>query len=99
MSGSRGAVRVQTRPEPVGVPNRNGATARPMTSADELRWLDATAQADLVRAGEAKPTELVDAAIERIEDANDRLNAVIHLLFDEARAVAQSGDLADDSHS
>ena len=35
--------------------------------ADELANLDATAQADLVRTGAATPSELVDAAIARIE--------------------------------
>src|SRR5690348_14429972 len=29
----------------------------------DMSWLDATAQADLVRRGEASPAELVDAAI------------------------------------
>jgi amidase len=34
---------------------------------DDLSRLDATAQAELVRGGEATPGELVDAAIQRIE--------------------------------
>jgi amidase len=46
--------------------------------------LDATAQADLVRAGEVSPRELVEASIERIEALNGDLNAVIHPLFEEA---------------
>jgi amidase len=46
--------------------------------------LDATAQADLVRAGEVSSRELVEAAIERIEALNGELNAVIHPLFEEA---------------
>src|SRR5918992_1489924 len=46
--------------------------------------LDATAQADLVRAGEVSPRELVESSIERIEALNGDLNAVIHPLFDEA---------------
>jgi len=54
----------------------------------DLASLDATAQADLVRNGDAHPTELVDAAIARIESVNDELNAVIHPLFDRARAAA-----------
>jgi amidase len=49
--------------------------------------LDATAQADLVRSGEVTSQELVDGAIERIEALNGELNAVIHPLFDEARAT------------
>jgi amidase len=49
--------------------------------------LDATAQADLVRSGEVTPQELVEGAIERIEALNGELNAVIHPLFDAARAT------------
>jgi amidase len=56
--------------------------------------LDATAQAELVRNGEASPLELVDAAINNIEKVNPELNAVIHPLFESARAAAR-GDLPD----
>ena len=44
----------------------------------DLGTLDATAQAELVRTGDLKAVELVDAAIERIESTNPSLNAVIH---------------------
>lgn len=54
----------------------------------ELTWMDACAQAELVRRGEASPTELVEAAIARIERANPTINAVIHPRFDKARAEA-----------
>jgi amidase len=63
-----------------------------MTDTTELAWLDATAQADLVRRGEASPKELVEAAIARIEALNPRLDAVIRTRFDQARAEA-GGDL------
>jgi amidase len=56
--------------------------------------MDATAQAELVRSGAASPTELVEAAIDRIELVNGKLNAVIHPLFDKARAAA-TGPLPD----
>src|SRR4029453_16240588 len=56
--------------------------------------MDATAQAELVRTGEASPSELVDAAIERIEALNPELNAVIPPLFEKAREEA-SGVLPD----
>jgi amidase len=55
---------------------------------DDLTWLDATAQADLVRSGEVSPKELVEAAIERIETVNPQLDAVIRTRYDEARAEA-----------
>ena len=63
--------------------------------ADQLAQLDALAQAALVRAGEATPLELVDAAIARIETLNPRLNAVITPLFEQARDQAKSPYLSD----
>ena len=60
----------------------------------ELSLLDATAQADLVRSGEVSATEMVQAAIERIERLNPTLNAVIHTDFDRALAAAE-GTLPD----
>lgn len=36
----------------------------------ELAWLDATAQAELVRKGEVTPSELVEAAIGWVEALN-----------------------------
>jgi amidase len=57
--------------------------------ADDLNLLDATAQAELVRSGEASPAELVEAATSRIEALNPGLNAVITPLFEKARAEAE----------
>lgn len=56
----------------------------------ELSDLDATAQAEAVRSGEASPSELLEDAIARIEKLNPELNAVIHPLFDKARAAVAS---------
>ncbi|OBK88103.1 amidase [Mycolicibacter sinensis] len=61
--------------------------------AEELRWTDATAQAALVANGEVTPTELLEAAIERIERSNPGLNAVVMKWFDHARSV--TADLPD----
>jgi amidase len=61
---------------------------------DDIAYLDGTAQAELVRRKQAKPIELVDAAIERIERLNPILNAVITPMYEEARKVA-SGPLPD----
>jgi amidase len=65
------------------------------TGLDELAWMDATAQAELVRRKEVKPTELVEAAIARIERVNPKLNAVILPLYEEARRAANAKDLPD----
>jgi amidase len=62
---------------------------------DDFGWLDGTALADLVRAGEVKPIDLVDAAIARIEARNPRLNAVITPLFEKARTAAATGAIGD----
>jgi amidase len=63
--------------------------------SEDLARLDATAQAELVRNGEATPSDLVEAAIARIEKVNPQLNAVIHPRFEEARQEAASADLPD----
>src|SRR4030095_4773767 len=58
-----------------------------------IAFLDATAQADLVRRGEVTPQELLEGAIARIEKLNPGLNAVIASFFEEARGrVAQLPD-------
>jgi amidase len=60
---------------------------------DEFAALDATAQAALVRRGDASPRELIDAAISRIERLNPELNAVIHPALERGRAAAAKPDL------
>ncbi len=65
-----------------------------MSLTNELTWLDATAQAELVRTKEIKPIELVEAAIERIERVNPQISAVIYNLCNQAGAKA-NGDLPD----
>jgi amidase len=61
----------------------------------DLTRLDATAQAELVRKKEVKPIELVDAAIDRIERVNPRLNAVVTPMYDQARALAGAGAIPE----
>jgi amidase len=60
-----------------------------MRPAEYARF-DATGLADLVRAGDASPRELVTAAIEQIESANPSTNAVVHRWFDAALAQADA---------
>ena len=61
----------------------------------DLAFLDATAQAELVRAKVVSPLELVDHAIARVETLNPQLNAVISPRFENARAEAVSARLPD----
>jgi amidase len=56
--------------------------------------LDAVGQAELVRNGDLSPTELVEAAIERIESVNPTLNCVVTPLYEQALASA-AGELPD----
>ncbi|HWA77374.1 MAG TPA: amidase [Polyangiaceae bacterium] len=59
-----------------------------MSNFSEFSSLDAVALGELVRRREVTPLELVEAAIERIERLNPRLNAVVAKLYDDARARA-----------
>ncbi len=52
--------------------------------------MDATAVADAIAAGDLKASEVLDAAIGRIESANPTLNAVVIDCFDRARDEAVS---------
>jgi len=52
--------------------------------------LDALGMAQRVRDKSLSPKELLDAAIARIEARNPRLNAVVHTMFDRARARVSS---------
>ncbi len=58
---------------------------------DELIDFDAIAQGELVRKGEIKPAELLETVINRIEQLNPKLNAVIHKMYDQARVTAERG--------
>ncbi|HTR49308.1 MAG TPA: amidase, partial [Kofleriaceae bacterium] len=61
-----------------------------MRAGMQLADLDATAQAELVRAGRATPRELVDAALARIDRDNAALGAFIATRGDAARAEADA---------
>ena len=56
---------------------------------DHFSDLDGLAQAQLVRDREVTPLDLVEAAIAAIERVNPQLNAVIHPLYEQARASAR----------
>jgi amidase len=56
----------------------------------EYEQYDGLGLADLVRKQEVSPEELCEAAIERIEEKNPEINAVITPMFDKARAAAKT---------
>ncbi len=55
----------------------------------EYRQHDAIALAERVRQKEITPLELVEIAIQRAEAVNPQLNAIIHKMYDQAKAMAQ----------
>lgn len=61
---------------------------------DEYTRHDATALAELVRAGEVTPVELIEVAVERIEEVNPAINAVVYRMDKDARAKAGGVDLS-----
>jgi len=61
-----------------------------MLNSSEYSSFDGLGLAELVERGEVSPAELVEAAIERIEELDPKLNAVVHKAFASARAAAQS---------
>ena len=60
----------------------------------ELVRYDAIGQAELVHRRELRPRELVEAALERIEQLDPLLHAIIHL--DPGGALAVAGDIDPD---
>jgi amidase len=63
-------------------------------SFKEYAAYDGLGLAELVRNRDVTPTELLDAAVARIEHHNGTLNAVVHKAYDEARETA-AGSLPD----
>ncbi|MEY2552859.1 MAG: amidase [Ilumatobacteraceae bacterium] len=68
-----------------------------MGIANDLASLDATAQAEMVRRGQASATEMVDAAIAAAERVNPQINAIIHPRYEAAAAEAKLIDAASPS--
>jgi amidase len=64
-----------------------------MMQPEEYVAFDATGLASLVHRREVTPLELTEAAIERIEALNPRLNAVVERDYGRARAAAGAMDL------
>ena len=60
--------------------------------ADELIRYDAVGLGELIRKGEISSVELLDITIQRIEQINPKLNAVIHKMYDQARETAENWD-------
>lgn len=64
-----------------------GRATRKAAGMTDYVDVDATELARRVRAGEVSPKELVETAIAAVERVNPRLNAVVHRMYDAARAA------------
>ena len=62
-----------------------------ISAVDDVLWLDATGQAELIASGDVSPRELAETAIARIEAVDGELNAVIHRRFDKALEEIDAG--------
>ena len=56
----------------------------------EYVGFDATSLAELVRAGEVTATELLEVALRQLGAVNDRINAVVYSMEEEARRTAEA---------
>src|SRR5215472_7119753 len=62
-----------------------------MSSFADYESYDALGLADLIRRGKVTPTELLDAAIARVEARNPTVNAIVLPLYDYARKAIADG--------
>ncbi len=62
-----------------------------MGNIGDVLWLDATAQAELIKKGEVTPAELLEAAIARAEEVNPKINAIVTPMYDLARESIKAG--------
>ena len=62
-----------------------------MAAFKEYADYDALGLGELIARKQVTPAEVLDAAIERIEAVNPRINAVVQKAYDEARAVIRAG--------
>ncbi len=62
-----------------------------MAGFADYEQFDGLGLADLVRRGKVTPTDLLEAAIQRVEDRNGTVNAVIMRLYDHGRRAIADG--------
>ncbi len=63
-------------------------------NAQEYSYTSTNELADLIRSGAVSPVEAVECAIERIEERNPSINAVIFKGYDDARGAASKAEAA-----
>ncbi|HET6222990.1 MAG TPA: amidase family protein, partial [Dongiaceae bacterium] len=62
-----------------------------MTSFPEYDRYDALGLAELIASKQVSASEVLEAAIARIEALNPAINAVVHKMYDEARRSIRAG--------
>ncbi len=62
-----------------------------MSGTHDYDACDALGLAERVRKGDVTPRELLEMAIERVEERNPQINAVVIPMFDEARRAVEGG--------
>ncbi|HEX4817074.1 MAG TPA: amidase [Nonomuraea sp.] len=58
----------------------------------ELHYLSATELAHLIRSGQVSSVEVVQACLDRVDEVNPRVNAVVTLVAEQALAAAKAAD-------
>ena len=61
-------------------------------STDDLCFLSATRQAQMVREKQVSPCELIEASLARVEEVNPKINAFCFVYPEEARALAKRAE-------
>ena len=61
-----------------------------MSTFTEYTQYDATGLAELLKAKEVSPSEVLESAIAQIEQHNPSINAVVHTQFDKVRSQIES---------
>jgi amidase len=76
-----------------GMQKSKGQKTKIMKPSEEYSRLDAMALTELILRKEVTPRELVETAIERIEELNPTLNAVVTPMYEQALSAANSSTI------
>ena len=63
-----------------------------MTTGHDHAYTSATDLSQMIRDREVSPTELLDSVIDRIEERNPDLNAIVFTGYDDARQAAADAE-------
>jgi amidase len=72
-------------------PHSAGATSADRATLPDYERYDGIGLAGLVKAGRVSAAELLGAAIERVEERNPALNAIVNRMYDQAKVAIAAG--------